>query len=133
MKLAEVISTRSTCLRRQIGALAVRDGHILATGYSGAPRDQPHCIDIGCLREEQGIESGTHHEICRAVHAEQNVICQAAYHGISLLDATLWCTHQPCSICAKLLVNAGISEVYYREGYPDDATKEILSGKLFKL
>lgn len=127
MKMAELAAERSTCKRRQVGAVAVKDNHILATGYNGAPAGQQHCLQIGCLREELQIPSGQRHELCRAVHAEQNVICQAAQHGISLAGATLYCTTQPCSICAKMLVNTGICKIVFKDGYPDEMTLDILS------
>lgn len=132
MNMAELASTRSTCIRRQVGAVAVKDNRIIATGYNGAPKGAAHCIQTGCLRDQLKIPSGEKHELCRAVHAEQNVICQAAFHGISLIGATLYCTHQPCSICAKLIVNSGIEKVMYSEGYPDEMTKGILAGLLIK-
>lgn len=132
MKMAELAAERSTCLRRQVGAVAVKDNHILATGYNGSPTGQIHCQETGCLRETLQVPSGEKHELCRAVHAEQNVICQAAAHGASLIGATLYCTHQPCSICAKLIVNVGISKVVFKDGYPDQMTKEILTNKLKK-
>jgi dCMP deaminase len=130
MDIASLVATRSTCLRRQVGAVIVKDKHILTTGYNGAPTGLPHCLDIGCMRDDLHIPSGTQHELCRAVHAEQNAICQAAQHGISLLDSTLYCTHQPCSICAKLIVNVGIKKIFYIHGYPDDMTKDLLGDKL---
>ena len=132
MKMADLAAERSTCLRRHVGAVAVKDNHILATGYNGAPKGQIHCEENGCLREAMKIPSGERHELCRAVHAEMNLICQAALHGISLAGATLYCTHQPCSICAKLIVNAGIEKVIYKDGYPDEMTSNILFNKLVK-
>lgn len=126
MDIAKLVASRSTCNRRSVGAVAVKGKHILASGYNGSPKDQAHCIDTGCLREEQGIPSGQRHELCNGVHAEQNIICQAAYHGVSLAGATIYCTNQPCSICAKLIVNAGIVRVVYLDGYPDEMTKAIL-------
>ena len=132
MKMADLASERSTCIRRHVGAVAVKDNHILATGYNGAPKGQIHCYENGCLREEMNVPSGERHELCRAVHAEQNLICQAALHGISLAGATLYCTNQPCSICAKLIVNAGIKQVIYKDGYPDEMTKDILMDRLIK-
>ena len=134
INMALLASERSTCLRRQVGAVAVKDTHILATGYNGAPKGQQHCTVTGCLRKQLNIPSGEKHEICRGVHAEQNIICQAALYGVSLKGATIYCTNQPCSICARLIVNAGITEVIYLEGYPDDMTSEILKDilKVFK-
>lgn len=130
MKMAQLAAERSTCIRRRVGAVAVRDNHVLATGYNGAPKGQTHCIDQGCLREELNIPSGERHEICRGVHAEQNIICQAALHGASLEGAIIYCTTQPCSICARLIVNSGIQKVIYLEGYPDEMTIGILKNML---
>ena len=118
------VKQRSTCLRRQIGALAVRENHILATGYNGAPKGTRHCTEETCLRKN--IPSGTRHELCKAVHAEQNLITQAAYHGVSLKGATVYCTNKPCSICTKLLINSGVVRVIYEEGYPDELTDALV-------
>ena len=126
MDMAYVVSTRSTCLRRQVGAVAVRDKRILATGYNGAPKDTDHCLDIGCLREEMQIPSGQRHELCRAIHAEQNVIIQAATHGISLSQCTLYLTTTPCLICAKMLVNIGVKRIVSDGLYPDNEATELL-------
>ena len=120
LQLARQAATRSTCLRRQVGALLVRDKRVLATGYNGAPRGVAHCLDIGCLREQLGIPSGERQELCRAIHAEQNAIIQAAVHGVPIDGATLYCTHQPCILCAKMLINCGVREIHYLEGYPDE-------------
>ncbi|MCD6452797.1 MAG: cytidine/deoxycytidylate deaminase family protein [Dehalococcoidales bacterium] len=109
LKIASVVAERSTCLRHHVGAVAVRDKHILATGYNGAPAGLKDCLELGCLRDELHIPSGTRHEICRAIHAEQNVIIQASLHGVSLNGATIYCTHTPCILCAKMLVNAKIN------------------------
>ena len=102
LKVAAVVAERSTCRRHHVGAVAVADKHILATGYNGAPAGLADCLELGCLRDEQGIPSGTRHEICRAIHAEQNVIIQAALHGVSIGGATVYCTHTPCILCAKM-------------------------------
>lgn len=126
MEIAEVVAKRSTCLRRHIGAVIVKDRRILATGYNGAPSGLPHCLDLGCMRDEQGIPSGTRHEICRALHSEQNAIIQAALYGVATRGATLYCTHQPCSLCAKTLINAGISRVVFEGDYPDNFAIEML-------
>jgi len=120
LQLARQAATRSTCLRRQVGAVLVRDKRVLATGYNGAPRGVAHCLEVGCLREELGIPSGERHELCRAIHAEQNAIIQAAVHGVAIEGASLYCTHQPCVLCAKVLINCGVREIHYVEGYPDD-------------
>ena len=127
MNMAVLTAQRSTCLRRQVGAVIVKDKHIIATGYNGAPRGLEHCGDRegGCLRQQLGIPSGEKHELCRALHAEQNAIIQAAKLGISIEGATMYCTHQPCVICAKMIVNSGISRVVYGEGYPDEFSLEI--------
>ncbi|NOR60679.1 MAG: cytidine deaminase [Methanosarcinales archaeon] len=119
MEIAEVVAKRSTCLRNNVGAVIVRDKRILSTGYNGAPRNLEHCLDIGCMREQQNIASGTMHEICRAVHAEQNAIIQSALHGVSIEDATLYCTHQPCILCAKMIINSKIKRVVFNNNYPD--------------
>ncbi len=119
MEIAEVVAKRSTCLRNHVGAVIVRDKRILSTGYNGAPRNLEHCLDIGCMREQQNIASGTRHEMCRAVHAEQNAIIQSALHGVSIEDATLYCTHQPCILCAKMIINSKIKRVVFNNNYPD--------------
>ena len=131
--IALLVARRSTCRRRRVGAITVRNKRILATGYNGAPSGLPHCLDIGCLREEMEIPSGERHELCRGLHAEQNVIIQAAYHGISIKGATLYCTNLPCSICSKMLINAGISDIIYQEGYADSMTEEMLSAAGVKI
>ncbi|MEM2974156.1 MAG: cytidine/deoxycytidylate deaminase family protein [Candidatus Micrarchaeia archaeon] len=127
MTICENVARRSTCKRHKLGALIVRDKQILATGYNGAPRGLPHCLDLGCMRDKLGIESGTRHEICAAVHAEQNAILQCAYHGVSTKDSTMYVNASPCRICAKMIINAGIKKVVYRGEYPDAETF-----KLFK-
>ena len=126
MEMARVVSRRSTCLRRSVGALLVRDKRILTTGYNGAPAGLPHCEQVGCRREQLGIPSGERQELCRALHAEQNAIIQAALHGVSVDGATLYCTAQPCVICSKMLINSGIKGVVYAEGYPDELSRELL-------
>ena len=119
-QIAKQVATRSTCMRRQVGAVLVKDKRLLSTGYNGAPRDISHCIEVGCLRDELNVPSGQRHELCRALHAEQNAIAQAALHGVKIEGSTLYCTHQPCSLCAKMIINAGIVEVYFDQGYPDE-------------
>jgi len=127
MGIAKLTAERSTCLRRKVGAVIVIDKHIVATGYNGAPRGIEHCSERGgCLREEMGIPSGERHELCRALHAEQNAIIQAATFGHSIEGATIYITHQPCIICAKMIINAGIKKVIVSEGYPDDFASDIL-------
>ena len=122
MEIAQVVASRSTCLRRHAGAVLVKDKRILSTGYNGVPKGLPHCADNGCSRAQ--YPSGTHHELCRAVHSEQNAIIQAAIHGVCIEGATLYCTHQPCTLCTKMLINAGIVRVVYHEDYPDDGSFE---------
>ena len=126
MRIAQLVAERSTCLRRKVGAIAVKEKRILATGYNGAPAGLAHCLDIGCLREQLKIPSGQRHELCRGLHAEQNVIIQAAVHGVSIAGATIYCTTQPCLICTKMLINCGITAIYFAEGYPDDLAQEML-------
>jgi dCMP deaminase len=128
MAITRLVAKRSTCLRRSVGAILVKEKRILATGYNGAPAGVKHCEEVGCLRQNSSIPSGTRHELCRGLHAEQNVIIQAAYHGISIRDATLYCTNKPCVICSKMIINAGIKKIYYEEGY-DDALSEQLFGE----
>jgi len=125
LKIATVVAERSTCRRHHVGAVAVRDKHILVTGYNGAPSGAKDCLELGCLRDEMNIESGTRHEVCRAIHAEQNVIIQAALHGITLEGATVYVTHSPCVLCAKMLVNAGIKRFVTCGGYADDSFKAL--------
>jgi dCMP deaminase len=124
MEIASVVAKRSTCLRNKVGALFVKNKRILTTGYNGAPAGLDHCDQVGCARE--GVASGTRHELCRAVHAEQNAIIQAALHGISIEGATLYCTHQPCILCAKMMINARIKKVAYIESYPDETALSFL-------
>ena len=126
MRMAHLVAKRSTCLRRQVGAVLVKDKRIIATGYNGAPKGLPHCIDIGrCLRQELGVPSGQRHELCKGLHAEQNCIIQAAVFGVSTRGATLYTTTYPCVICAKMIVNAEIEEVVYDADYEDPLAKEI--------
>ena len=115
MEMAHVVAKRSTCLRRKVGALLVKDRHILSTGYNGAPKGLKHCSETGCLREQLGIPPGERHEICRGLHAEQNAIIQAAVFGVSIKDSTLYCTNAPCSVCAKMLINAGVKEIIFED------------------
>ena len=127
MQMAELTAKRSTCLRRQVGAVIVKDRHIIATGYNGAPRGLKHCDELGgCLRQKLGVPSGQRHELCRALHAEQNAIIQAATLGQSIEEGTIYVTHQPCVICAKMIINAGIKRIVVREAYPDEMATEIL-------
>ncbi len=126
MRIAMLAATRSTCLRRQVGAVIVKNKKVLATGYNGSPSGLKHCLDIGCLREELGIPSGQRHELCRAIHAEQNAVIQAATSGISIEGGILYSTTFPCILCAKILINAGVREIYVAEGYPDDLSRQML-------
>ena len=127
MQMAELTAKRSTCLRRQVGAIIVKDKHIIATGYNGAPKGLPHCEELGgCYREKLGIPSGERHELCRALHAEQNAIIQAATLGQSIEGATIYVTHQPCIICAKMIINAGIGRIVVRNGYPDKMSEDMV-------
>ncbi len=125
LKIAAVVAERSTCRRHHMGALAVRDRHILTTGYNGAPAGLKDCLELGCLRDELGIPSGQRQETCRAIHAEQNVIIQAALHGVSLEGSTIYCTHTPCILCAKMLVNARIRRFVSSARYADDSFIEL--------
>lgn len=126
MDITFLVAKRSTCTRRSVGAVIVKDKRILATGYNGAPSGIAHCIDIGCLREELKIPSGEKHELCRGIHAEQNAIIQAAYHGVSIKESTLYCTNMPCSICAKMIINAGIKNIFFLNGYADKMAEKML-------
>ena len=126
MNMAKLSDTRSTCLRRSVGAVIVKEKRILTTGYNGAPRGIKHCEETGCVRLENHIESGTRHELCRGVHAEQNAVIQAAYFGVSVKDASIYITNFPCVLCAKILINAGIKEVIYLDDYVDTLSREIL-------
>lgn len=124
LEIASVVAKRSTCLRNKVGAVIVRDKRILSTGYNGAPSNMEHCLDIGCIRQQNNIASGTRHEKCRAVHAEQNAIIQAALHGVGIEGATVYCTHQPCILCAKMIINSNIKRVVFSTQYPDTDTPE---------
>ncbi len=127
MAIAQLVSGRSTCLRRKVGAVAVKDRRILATGYNGAPSGISHCEIAGCLRQQMGVPSGQRHEICRGLHAEQNVIIQAATHGINISGAEFYCTHHPCALCAKMLINCHIDHIYYADAYPDTMAGQMLA------
>jgi len=126
MDIALLVSKRSTCLRRAVGALIVKDKRILSTGYNGAPSGIRHCAELGCLRKTLNIASGERHELCRGIHAEQNAIIQAAYHGVSIQGAMLFCTNLPCSICTKMIINAGLKKIYYQSGYADELSANLL-------
>jgi len=126
MDITRLVATRSSCLRRQVGALLVKERNILATGYNGVPSGITHCHTTGCLRERLSVPSGERHELCRGLHAEQNAIIQAAKHGTNINGATLYCTTMPCIICTKMIINAGITKVVYSEGYADELAREMI-------
>jgi dCMP deaminase len=126
MEMAQLVSSRSTCLRRRVGAVIVKEKRVLSTGYNGSPKGTKHCEELGCIRVKMNVPSGTRHELCRGVHAEQNAVTQAAYFGVSVDGATIYTTTYPCSMCAKILINAGIKEIVFSEGYADDLSKELL-------
>jgi dCMP deaminase len=125
MSIACQVATRSTCLRRQVGCLIVLEKRIVATGYNGAPSGLPHCAEVGCIRERDKVAAGERHELCRGLHAEQNAIIQAAMHGTAVLGGSIFTTHKPCVLCTKMLINAGVYRVYYREGYEDRLADEM--------
>jgi len=125
MEITGVVANRSTCLRRHVGAVLVKDKRILASGYNGAPAGLKHCLEIGCLRERLGVPSGERHELCRGLHAEQNAVIQAAVHGIAIKDSVCYVTHQPCLLCAKIMINAGVRKVVFQGDYPDPLAQEI--------
>ena len=126
MEIAQTTMKRSTCLRRSVGALLVKNKHILATGYNGVPMNLRHCSETGCLRQQLNVPSGKMHELCRGLHAEQNAIIQAALHGVSISGAALYCTHQPCVVCAKMLINAGVQKIVFQNPYPDELAESML-------
>ncbi|MBI5552365.1 MAG: cytidine/deoxycytidylate deaminase family protein [Desulfobacterales bacterium] len=127
MDITCLVAKRATCLRRAVGAVVIKDRRLLSTGYNGAPSNVRHCAETGCLRQQLNVPSGERHELCRGIHAEQNAIIQAAYHGVSIKGATLYCTNQPCSICAKMIINAGIVRIVYQDGYADPLSTEMLA------
>ena len=126
LRIAMEVAERSTCLRRGVGAILVRDKRILTTGYNGPPRGLAHCEETGCLREAKGVRSGERHELCRGIHAEMNAMLQGAIHGVSIQGATLYCTNHPCGLCAKMLIQCGVSRIVTCGDYPDDLAKEML-------
>ena len=125
MDITAVVASRSTCLRRQVGAVIVKDKRLLTSGYNGAPKNLAHCAATGCIRAEYDIPSGQRHELCRGLHAEQNAIIQAALHGVAIDGATIYCTHQPCSACSKMILNAGIVRVVYANAYPEPLAEQL--------
>ncbi|MDP1852943.1 MAG: cytidine/deoxycytidylate deaminase family protein [Candidatus Omnitrophota bacterium] len=133
LEMAKLVAKRSTCLRRQVGAVLVKNKRILATGYNGAPSGLGHCLDIGCLREKLKIPSGERHELCRGLHAEQNALIQASLYGISVKDSVFYLTNQPCIICAKMLINAGIKEIVIADGYPDKMAQDFFKEAKIKV
>ncbi len=126
LELAQLVASRSTCIRRQVGAVLVKNERIISTGYNGAPKNLGHCLDLGCLREEMGIPSGQRYELCRGVHAEQNALINAAYYGVSTRDSVLYCTNQPCIICARMIINAGVVRVVHRGDFTDDLALQFM-------
>ncbi len=133
MEMAHVVAKRSTCLRRKVGAILVKEKHILSTGYNGAPKGLKHCSETGCLREDQNVPSGERHELCRGLHAEQNAIIQAAVFGVSIKGSVLYCTSTPCVVCVKMLINSGVTEIIYAGDYPDDLAKQKMSESTLKI
>ena len=133
MEMAKVVSKRSTCLRRKVGAILVKDKHILSTGYNGAPKGLSHCSEVGCLRKDLKVPSGERHELCRGLHAEQNAIIQAAVFGISIKNSVLYCTNTPCVVCVKMLINAGVNEIVFLGEYPDELAKKMLDESSIKI
>ncbi len=133
LDVADIVASRSTCLRRKVGAVVVKDKRILATGYNGVPSGIKHCLSRGCLREKMGIPSGQRHELCRGLHAEQNAILQAVIHHIDIQGSTIYITNQPCIICSKMLINAQIKEIVITSGYPDKLAQEMLKEARVKI
>ena len=127
LEISQLVSKRSTCLRRAVGAVLVKDKRILSSGYNGSPSGLKHCDEVGCRREKLGVPSGERAELCRGLHAEQNAIIQAAYHGVPIKGSVLYSTIQPCSICVKMLINAGIEKIIYLDGYPDELARKLLA------
>ena len=133
MEIARLVASRSTCLRRQVGAVIVKDKRILATGYNGAPAGLRHCAEVGCLRERLRVPPGERHELCRAIHAEQNAIIQAATFGVPMFGASIYTTHFPCVLCAKMIINAGLVRLAYAQGYPDALSAQMLKEAKLKI
>ena len=127
MRIAREVATRATCLRRRIGAVLVLNKRLLCTGYNGPPSGLPHCEEVGCLRDQMNIPSGERHELCRGLHAEMNAFLQASRYGIRIEGATLYCTHHPCILCSKMLINAGVVRVVISDDYPDELSKQMLA------
>lgn len=133
LKITKDVSERSTCLKRRVGAIIVKDCRVLSTGYNGAPKGLMHCEETGCLRKKMNVPSGQRHELCRGLHAEQNAIIQAAVHGVQIEGATMYCTFQPCIICVKMMINAGISRLVYEGEYPDELARKMLKESIIKV
>ena len=133
MGIAHLVSKRSSCLRRKVGAVIVKDKRLLATGYNGAPSGIKHCEETGCLRQQMDVPSGQRHELCRGLHAEQNSFLQAALHGVSVSDAMMYITVTPCIICAKMIINAGINEIVIDGEYPDEMAMQFLEEAKIKI
>ena len=126
LEIANIVAKRSTCLRRSVGAVIIKDKRILTTGYNGPPSGLKHCDEVGCIRDQMKIPHGERHELCRGLHAEQNAIIQASLHGVSIKGSSIYCTHQPCIICTKMIINAGIKKVIFIHGYPDELSIQFL-------
>ena len=133
MKITQDVSERAICVKRKVGAIIVKDNRILSTGYNGAPKGFDHCNESTCIRKQMNVPSGQRHELCRGLHAEQNAIIQAAWHGVKIAGATLYCNHQPCVICVKTMINAGIIKLVYSGSYPDDLANEMLKESQIKI
>jgi dCMP deaminase len=126
MRITEDVARRAICVKRKVGAIIVKDNHILSTGYNGAPKGFKHCTEETCIRKQMSVPSGQRHELCRGLHAEQNAIIQAAVQGVKIEGGTMYCTYQPCVICVKMMINAGIKKLIYSGGYPDELAAEML-------
>jgi dCMP deaminase len=126
IKIAGDVSERATCIKRRVGAIIVKDHRSLSSGYTGSPKGFKHCEEVGCIRKEMNVPSGQKHELCRGLHAEQNAIIQAAWHGVSIEGGTMYCTYQPCAICVKMMINAGIARIVYAGSYPDELAQQML-------
>jgi len=126
MKITRDVSERATCVKRKVGAIIVKDNRILSTGYNGAPKGMKHCEEVGCLRKEMSVPSGQRHELCRGLHAEQNAIIQAAVHGVKIDGSTMYCNYQPCVICVKMMINAGIKRLVFSGSYPDELAANMI-------
>jgi len=133
IKITQNVAERATCVKRKVGAIIVKDNRILSTGYNGAPKGFKHCEEVGCLRKQMNLPSGERHELCRGLHAEQNAIVQAAVYGTKIEGASMYCNYQPCVICAKMMINAGIKNLVYAGGYPDELAEKMLKESKIKV